>query len=70
MNEQGSRDYFERRAEQERFAAEHAANEQSARPHRELADRYHKMAIDGEMPRKDDGEPLDGILGSDFRLLP
>jgi hypothetical protein len=69
MRDQRSTMYFERRAEQERSAAEHAANEQSARPHREMADRYSRLAIDGG--RSDAAsDPLEGILTSDFRLLP
>jgi hypothetical protein len=70
MNDHGSRHYFERRAEQERFAAAQAANERTARPHRELADRYQKLAVDGEAPRQEPADPLDGILSSDFTLLP
>jgi hypothetical protein len=70
MHDQRSRAYFERRAAQERAAADQAADEQSARPHREMADRYLTLAINGESPRAEPSNALNGILSSDFRLLP
>jgi len=69
MHDQRSKSYFERRAEQERTAAEHATSERSARPHREMADRYRKLATDYDV-RPEPSDRTGGILSSDFRLIP
>lgn len=71
MTDHRSRDYFEQRAEQERRAADNAADERAAHSHRELAERYIRVA-DGtaEVPR-DEGPPAAAaILPRDFRIVP
>jgi hypothetical protein len=65
-----NREYFEKRAEQERAAAEQAADERVAQPHRELARRYADLAK-GDLTM--DGEPgpeLMAGLAPEFRVLP
>jgi hypothetical protein len=65
-------DYFQRRAEEEREAAEQAADERAAQSHRELAEHYEKLA------RKQGREAADieevpqlwGSLPREFRILP
>jgi hypothetical protein len=62
--------YFERRAEEERAAAQRATNERAAQSHRELADRYHDLATGAEQPLSEDGAGDAGILWKDFRIVP
>ncbi len=69
MHDKRSKSNFERRAEQERTAAEQATTERSARPHREMADRYRKLATDYDV-RPEPSDRAAGILSSDFRLIP
>jgi len=51
------------------MAAERATSERSARPHREMADRYRKLATDYDV-RPEPSDRAAGILSSDFRLIP
>ena len=71
MHDQDPAAYFERRAAQERAAADQAADEPSARPHREMADQYLTLAINGESPRTE-RLAMRSMESSaaDFRLLP
>jgi hypothetical protein len=72
MQELESQDYFHRRAEEERAAAEHAADERAAQTHRELAQEYEKRAhCDGNGAVFEDEQPQDpGTLHKEFRILP
>ena len=64
--------YFQRRAEEEREAAEQAADERAAVSHRELAGHYEKLAREEgrgaagveEVPQ------ASGVLPREFRILP
>lgn len=71
MTDRQSRDYFERRAEQEQIAAEQATGELAARRHREMAAHYRKLVLAGGPGV---GEPVEspgnGTLPRDFRLIP
>jgi hypothetical protein len=72
MTDSPSHDYFQRRAEEEREAAEQAADERAAHSHRELADHYARLAGDeGQPPADAREEPQPpGILPREFRILP
>ena len=71
MPKPDSKDYFERRAEQERTAAERCADERAAQSHRELADHYRQIAEGAERLPASDPKPNEpGILPKDFRILP
>jgi hypothetical protein len=71
MSERQSTDYFERRAEEERAAAEQAGDERAAQSHRELSDHYRNIASGSEQPPRDDGDPSnDGIASKNFRIFP
>jgi hypothetical protein len=71
MREGQSRDYFERRADEERTAAANAADERAAQSHRELSDHYRNIASGSERIPSDDADPSDdGTLPKDFRILP
>ena len=61
-------DYFHKRADEERAAAELAKDERAANSHRELARRYDEKAEVGE----DAGEePEEGrVLPDEFQILP
>jgi hypothetical protein len=63
-------DYFERRSEEERLAAEQAADERAAQSHRELSDHYRKIAEGSEAPPTSEDEGLDGTLPRDFSIVP
>ena len=72
MTDSPSHDYFQRRAEEERDAAEQAVDERAAHSHRELAEHYARLAGD-ERPAPADPEeaPLSaGALPREFRILP
>ena len=63
-------DYFRRRAEEERAAADSAADERAAQTHRALAARYDAKASGS--PVRDAGKepPRDaGTLSNDFTIL-
>jgi hypothetical protein len=62
--------YFKRRAEEERAAAELATNERAAQSHRELAMHYGELASGVERPRSGGAECEAGILSKDFRIVP
>jgi hypothetical protein len=64
-------DYFERRAEEERAAAQDAADERAAQSHRELAEEYLKRAS-GEREETAPEEETNelGTLGREFRIVP
>ncbi len=72
METQQSGDYYARRAEEERAAADHAADERAAQPHRELADRYGRLAAGKELAANDRDGPMSdpGILPKEFRIVP
>lgn len=71
MQERQSREYFERRAQEEREAAENAVDERAAQSHRELAEHYRKIAKGCEGGSAEDVEASSpGILPRDFRILP
>ncbi len=65
-------EYFNRRAEEEREAADKASDERAAESHRELADRYDaKAKDDAESEEEHSGdEPENGTLSKDFHILP
>jgi hypothetical protein len=64
-------EYFNRRAEEEREAADKASDERSAQPHRELADRYDAKAKDEpEADEQHSDGPQKGMLPKDFSILP
>jgi hypothetical protein len=64
-------DYFERRAEEERVAAESAADERAARTHLALAARYAAKARGTPVHDASDDEPdSGGTLHNDFTILP
>jgi len=66
-----ARNYFERRAEEERTAAEQAADARAAQSHRELARHYSSLAQASVVQRTDKAQPLEpGTMPSDFRILP
>jgi len=72
LMEQGpSNDYFERRAEEERIAAEKTTDERAAQSHRQLSEYYRAMAS-GSTGAATDAPELsdDGILSKDFQILP
>ncbi len=70
MTDSPSYDYFQRRAEEEREAAEQATDERAAVSHRELADHYARLAENDDRIRAE-GE-LNGAraLPKEFRILP
>ncbi|MFL6755403.1 MAG: hypothetical protein ACJ8FI_11065 [Sphingomicrobium sp.] len=71
MTESHPQDYYRRRAEEERAAAEHANDERAAQSHRELSDQYEKLATSDDRPSGDDqqrDEP--GIASKEFRIVP
>jgi len=71
MRELQSRDYFERRSEEERTAAEQASDARAAQSHRELAEHYRQVANGSErLPADDDGSPEVGTLAKEFRIVP
>ena len=71
MTDSPSNDYFQRRAEEEREAAEQAADERAATSHRELADHYARLAEDESDKRADrDETQSSGTLPKEFRILP
>lgn len=71
MTRPAPNDYFERRAEEERLAADKAADARAAQSHRELSDRYRNIACGSEQLPIDDAVPSDdGILPQDFRIVP
>jgi hypothetical protein len=71
MQNRQSRDYFERRADEERAAAEKAGDERAAQSHRELAKHYHNIARGSEeAPGRDAEVPSPGILPREFRIVP
>jgi hypothetical protein len=70
MDHPSAHEYFGFRAEEEREAAEQAADERAARTHRELAEAYEKLAKErGEIVADDELE-AGGILSTGFRILP
>jgi hypothetical protein len=61
-------DYFHKRADEERAAAELAKDERAANSHRELARRYDEKAEVGEHEME---EPEQGnLLPNEFQILP
>ena len=69
MTDSPSHDYFQRRAEEEREAADQAADERAATSHRALADHYARLADEGTFTESERDEPS-GILPKEFRILP
>jgi hypothetical protein len=71
MDQPQSLDYFQRRAEEERAAAEKAADARAAHSHRELAEEYERRASgEGELLAEEGTEEEPGTLAKDFRILP
>lgn len=72
MTDSPSYDYFRRRAEEEREAADRAADERAAHSHRELAHHYERLAGDQSPAPADSGNDLQssGVLPREFRILP
>ena len=71
MQEPEQTDYFERRAEEERTAADNAADERAARSHRSLAARYDAKAKGSPVRELKLGEADEGnSLPREFRILP
>lgn len=71
MQELQSKDYFERRSEEERTAAEQASDERAAQSHRELAEHYRNVANGSEqLPVDDEGSSDAGTLPKEFRIVP
>jgi hypothetical protein len=66
-----SKEYYQRRAEEERAAAERAGDERAAKSHRELAERFDDLA-NGGAAAQGSGPPNQrpGILPPEFRILP
>ncbi len=67
MTEIDSCDYFRKRAEEEREAADQAADERAAQPHRELAERYEEKAETGEPVAEDEANDA---LPNGFTIVP
>jgi hypothetical protein len=66
-----TRDYFARRADEERRAAEQAPDERAADSHRKLAAQYESLATGEREPPSDGPRPAESpIVSSDFRILP
>jgi hypothetical protein len=65
-----TRDYFERRSEEERTAAELAADARAAQSHRELADHYRSLARGDEAPGGQADQDDSGIVSKEFRIVP
>ena len=70
MTEIDSRDYFRKRAEEEREAADAASDERAAQPHRELAEHYKKKAENGDPVAEDEEQSANGSLADDFTIVP
>jgi hypothetical protein len=71
MQELDQADYFQRRAEEERLAADAADDERAARTHRALAARYAAKARGGPVRQLDPDEPENGgSLSNEFTILP
>jgi hypothetical protein len=71
MQHPPSKDYFERRADEENTAAEKASDERAAQSHRELSEHYRNIAKGSEeAPSDDDDEPKGGMLPTNFRIVP
>lgn len=71
MQDAEQTDYFSRRAEEERAAADNASDERAAQSHRSLAARYDAKAKGSpvrELKNHDDQER--GTLPKDFSILP
>lgn len=72
MTDSVSHDYFQRRAEEEREAAEQAVDARAAHSHRELADHYDRLAGDVTTASANaelEAQPT-GTLPREFRILP
>jgi len=68
---EASQDYFEKRASEERKAADNADDRRAADSHRELARRYKKLADNGEARRRVEDETGDAaVLARGFKILP
>jgi hypothetical protein len=63
-------DYFSRRAEEERVAADKAGDERAARTHRALAARYTAKAKGAPLREVAEALEIGGTLTSDFTILP
>lgn len=73
MQEPDSKDYFEKRAAEERAAAERCDDERAAQSHRALAEQYEEQARSrpsAEKSERDEEPGCPGILPPDFRILP
>ena len=70
MQELRSVEYFERRAEEERTAAVRATNDRAAQSHRELAERYGKLAAGAELVSSEVAYGDGAVLPRDFQIVP
>jgi len=71
MQKPAPKDYFQRRAEEERVAADNAGDERAAQSHRSLAARYDARAKGSPVRElKVDENDEAGILPKEFRILP
>ncbi|HEX8840626.1 MAG TPA: hypothetical protein VF750_09185 [Sphingomicrobium sp.] len=70
MRELQSKDYFERRSEEERTAADRASDERAAESHRALAEHYRNVANGSEQLPADDESFDAGTLAKEFRIVP
>ena len=64
------KEYFEKRAADERLAADQAGDERAAELHRELARRYDELATGPETPPSEVPADLVAGIPSEFRILP
>ena len=70
MQEQGARDYFKRRAEEERLAAQRSTNVRAAEAHRQLAEHYGDLASGVEQVPGEEAEAQGGTLPKDCQIRP
>ena len=71
MQDAEQADYFHRRAEEERAAADKASDERAAQSHRALAARYDAKASGSPVHEVQENGAEEGqVLPKDFRILP
>jgi hypothetical protein len=72
MQDAQQKAYFHLRAEEERVAADKAADQRAAQSHRSLAARYDAKANGSPVREIHEGEPEEEgqVLPKDFRILP
>jgi hypothetical protein len=70
MQDTGESEYFQRRAEEERAAADRAGDERAAKSHRALAKRYQRKADGDESPGGGAEPGKSAGVGHEFRIIP